>query len=56
MNKITLIFNLLAAGIVFFHYFNGYFDLPDDNSIEQAVESLIEDETGISIDFTPGSI
>lgn len=33
--------------------FNQQIGLRDDNPIEQAVEEMIKEETGIIIDFTP---
>lgn len=33
---------------------NAKLSLPDDNPIEQAVEFVIEKETGLKIDLTPG--
>lgn len=49
---------IASAFIVFAFYgcqkFNKKFNLRNDNIIEQFVESLIESETGIQIDLTPG--
>ena len=41
---------LLILGVVFINYF---FCLPKDNKIEQAVEAVIEQNTGLDIDITP---
>lgn len=32
---------------------NKYFGLKDDNDVEQMVEKVIEDETGLEVDLTP---
>lgn len=33
--------------------FNKEIGMKDDNPVEQAVEEMIKDETGIVVDFTP---
>lgn len=33
--------------------FNKEIGLKDDNPLEQAVEQIIKDETGMDVDFTP---
>ena len=48
----------VAAGVIMLGlgvlkmYWTSY---PDDNPIEEAAEDLFEQESGLSIDFTPGS-
>ena len=36
------------------HYFNQMLGLSDDNELEQQIENMIENQTGIDIDLTPG--
>jgi hypothetical protein len=37
-----------------FHLMNKYFNLEDDNEIEQSLEKVIEHYTDFEIDLTPG--
>lgn len=34
---------------------NHYFDFQDDNIVEEAIEEVIQEKTGINVDLTPGS-
>lgn len=43
-----------SCGIV--EKMNDKLGLPDDNILEEAVEFMLEKETGIDVDFTPRSI
>jgi len=46
---------LLVVVIWIMNLMNKRLDLKDDNPIEEAVETVIEKETGIKIDITPNS-
>jgi len=37
------------------HYINQKLGLKNDNKIEQAIEDVIEQKTGIQVDLTPNS-
>lgn len=50
---IFLISAVIAAGCGGFHAVNKYAGLQDDNLIEEAIEELIEEKTGVDIDLTP---
>lgn len=39
----------------FWHKINQYFGMPDDNPVEQDIEKIIKDESGIDVDLTPNS-
>lgn len=49
---ILIVILILISGC---HKLNEYFNLPDDNQIEQGIEDVIENETGLVVDFTPNS-
>jgi hypothetical protein len=34
---------------------NNYLGIQDDNIVEEAIEEVIEEKTGIKLDLTPGS-
>lgn len=62
LESVSWITLMKAIGIMFlvffgtyggFHYFNQMFGYPDDNYIEQQIENMIENQTGIDIDLTP---
>lgn len=55
LNKVAII-----SGLVFLLTITGacskinkYFGLPDDNAVEQRIEEIVKDETGVKIDLTP---
>ena len=45
----------LASSTFGCSYLNKRFGLQDDNLIEQTVEALIQEETGVSVDLTPNA-
>lgn len=45
----------LTSVFGFCHKINQYFGMPDDNPIEQDIEKIIKDESGIAVDLTPNS-
>ena len=45
----------LTSVFGFWHKINQYFGVPDDNLIEQDIEKIIKDESGIDVDLTPNS-
>lgn len=49
MEKLVVILMVLAVGVS-----SGYF-LGQDNKVEEAVEEVIKDKTGVDIDLTPKS-
>ncbi len=55
LNKVAIIsaFVFLATISGACAKINKYFNLPNDNVIEQNIEEVIEEETGIEIDLTP---
>ncbi len=57
MNWRIVLFTLFSGGalIGIFSMINHYFNLPDDNPVEEAIEKIIEEETNQSIDLTPKS-
>lgn len=55
MNKLIIIVLSILASFGVFHLFNQYFGLSNDNPVEQAIEEVIEDETGVDLDLTPDS-
>lgn len=49
---------VIATGISLFglyHLLNQWLNVPDDNPVEQAIEEVIKDTTGLDIDLTPNS-
>jgi hypothetical protein len=60
-----LFFTLIFAMLIFFvflmtachqfEYLYDYYDIEDDNLIEEGFEYIIEKETGVDIDITPRS-
>lgn len=45
-------FSVLAIVTGACHKINQYLNLPDDNALEQRVEDIVEEETGVKIDLT----
>jgi len=52
-----MIFALIGLGLVVggCSYLNSMLGLKDDNPIEEGIESMIEHQTGLDIDLTPGT-
>lgn len=51
---VTIVAALVIAGAVYFagsKYYNG----EEDNPAEEFAEAIVENQTGLDIDFTPGS-
>lgn len=53
MIRIIIVLAICSAVMGGCSYFNRQFGLDDDNPLEQAVEDVIEHQTGIEIDLTP---
>ncbi len=53
--KLIIVVAVIAAFIGGCSYLNQLAGLKDDNVIEEATEDVIEHETGVRIDLTPGS-
>ncbi len=49
----NLIIALIAAAIAIAGTF--IFNLPPDNPVEEVAEEIVQEETGIKMDFTPSS-
>lgn len=55
INKIIISIAIVCSILGVLHYVYSKFGIKDDNVVEQAVEQLIKDETGLDIDLTPES-
>jgi hypothetical protein len=51
--SLTTMLLLSIIGLCGCSYCNRYFSLPDDHLGEEFLEELVEQETGLEIDFTP---
>jgi 4-hydroxybenzoate polyprenyltransferase len=52
---VLLIFGILAVAALLSYGANKLFDLEEDNEIEEFVEDVIKDRTGLEIDISPDS-
>lgn len=50
-----LLISFLLLGIISCTPINQYFGLEDDNLVEEMSEEVLRSQTGIDMDFTPGS-
>lgn len=55
MRNVAICAIVVIAGCSGCAYFEKKIGLPEDNIIEESVESVIQQETGLDIDLTPGS-
>ena len=53
IKKVVVLLAIGASIFGLYHFVNQFFQIPDDNPVEQAVEALIKAQTGLDIDLTP---
>lgn len=53
--RVAILFILLSLALIACSHFNEWVGVPDDNPIEESIESLIERQSGIDFDLTPAS-
>ena len=53
MKKLFALWTSLILLVPVYAYINKFFNLKNDNIIEQTIENIIENEIGIKIDITP---
>ena len=53
--KIFAVILFMSCVLGGYSYINRWMGLPDDNIIEEGVESAIKSKSGLDVDLTPGS-